>query len=344
VSVDVEAALAAFVPALIWLAVVYSKDKYEREPKVLIAWLFVASIVAVVVAVLIEQGVRPDLSASARGIVIVSALGVGLIEEGSKFGLTFLLTRRSRNLNEPVDGMIYASTVALGFAAIETTMYIIRIYHRVELLGFSPQVAFHVAFHQVAPVRAFTGALGHMSWAGIVGYAYGNHVAGTGSRRDIGTMLLLAAVLHAAYDGLLALGAPTLAYAVLGVSIVLYIRRFRHALAISPFRTRQLRPRPPTPPQHAFAYPPHPGSTVTVVPVAPPRPDAWHATHVVPEGGLHAWSRPDVTSAVMGTLAPGTEVQATEHAGDWAHVLTSHGWAGWVDGRPLIPRQPTSRA
>jgi RsiW-degrading membrane proteinase PrsW (M82 family) len=346
VSVEIEAILAAFVPALIWLAIVYSRDRYEREPKLLIARLFVSAIAAIVVAIAVERALRPNIGSNVAGIVIVSALGVGLIEEGAKFGVTFVLTRRNRNFNEPVDGMIYASAVALGFAAIETTVYILRIYHGalrfVVLHGYSTLIAQHVAsqlaFHHVAPQRAFVGALGHLSWAGLVGYAYGRRVVGGGSRAHVVYAYLAAAGLHGAYDAFLGLHASTLAFTSLAVSLALYMRYFRHALAVSPFRSRQLRAKPPPPPQHVSMQPPRPSGAPAApsVPPAPPRPDGWRATHLVPASGLPAWSRPDVTTTVMGHLAAGTEVQEIERAGVWAHVLTHQGWSGWVDARTLV--------
>ena len=82
-------------------------------------------------SLVLEKAIQLNLGTNTTIIVIASAIAVGVIEEGTKFGITFLSTNRNPNLNEPVDGMIYASAVGLGFAAIETTMLVLRLYHDV---------------------------------------------------------------------------------------------------------------------------------------------------------------------------------------------------------------------
>src|SRR5205085_12101014 len=107
------------------------------------------------------------------GSIVLIALTIGLIEEGTKLGTTVLLTRRCPHLKEPLDGVIFAATTALGFAAFETTYYILTTYRRVVSAGASTGFAAHLALTRVAPIRAVSGSLAHVAWAGIVGYAYG---------------------------------------------------------------------------------------------------------------------------------------------------------------------------
>jgi RsiW-degrading membrane proteinase PrsW (M82 family) len=314
VDIRTEAAIAAFVPSLFWMALVYSRDRYEKEPKWLVAKLYVMSILAVALAFVLESLTRPRLTGAA-GVVIASALVVGLIEEGSKFAVLVLGTRRNANLNEPVDGMVYATAVALGFAGVESLIYILRSYDVGLGYHLSPSSAAHLALVSTAPVRALVGNLGHMAWTGVIGYAYGRWRCGIGSRAAVFRAYLVAAGGHAAYDGLLGLNASVLAYTVLVVGVAFYIHLFRRALAASPFRHHQVRARPAAPP-------PARGRSFT--------PDA-----VVPTSGLPAWAQPAPTSHLVGQLPPGLPVQVVEQLGDWAHVLTSTGWSGWVDGRAL---------
>ena len=89
-----------------------------------------------------------------------------------------------------------------------------------------------------------------------------------------------------------------------------------------------------------------PEPTPAETPAAPtepaPTPRAerpWAPSHVVPAGGLAAWRTPDPAGPVIARLDPGLPVLVTERAGDWAHVGASNGWAGWVDGRSLLPRE-----
>lgn len=67
-------------------------------------------------------------------------------------------------------------------------------------------------------------------------------------------------------------------------------------------------------------------------------PPQWARTHVVPDGGLQAWSSPDPSVPAAATLAAGVELQLREQRGDWANVVGSNGWSGWVDARRLVAR------
>jgi protease PrsW len=315
VDIRTEAAIAAFIPSLVWLAIVYSRDRYEREPKWLVARLYVMSILAVAIAFVLESLTQPRLSGAVI-VVLASGLVVGLIEEGAKFSVLVLGTHRSRHLNEPVDGMIYAAAVSLGFAGIESLIYILRSYDVAIAYHLSPASASHLALTMTAPVRALVGNLGHLVWTGVIGYAYGRRRCGMASRGEVVRAYLVAASGHGAYDALLGLHASAVAFAVLAIGIVVYVHLFRRALAASPLRHGQLRAEPGAPP------PPTPGFA----------PDAR-----IPGGGLPAWAEPDARSHLVGQLPPGVAVEVVGQLGAWAHVRTSTGWSGWVDGRALEP-------
>ncbi len=61
---------------------------------------------------------------------------------------------------------------------------------------------------------------------------------------------------------------------------------------------------------------------------------AWSSTHTIPAEGMSAWSEPDPKSQSV-AVAGGLPVAVTERKGDWARVVASNGWSGWVDGRRL---------
>lgn len=65
---------------------------------------------------------------------------------------------------------------------------------------------------------------------------------------------------------------------------------------------------------------------------------SFQPSHVVPTGGLPAWSDPDPSNPPAANLATGTEFQVVERLGAWARVVASNGWTGWVDGTRLIER------
>ena len=61
----------------------------------------------------------------------------------------------------------------------------------------------------------------------------------------------------------------------------------------------------------------------------------WAPSHRVPEGGLRAWQDPDPAVEPIATLQPRVELSIAERRGDWAKVIGSNGWTGWVDARRL---------
>jgi hypothetical protein len=63
----------------------------------------------------------------------------------------------------------------------------------------------------------------------------------------------------------------------------------------------------------------------------------WTASHVIPDGGLPAWSSPDPAQPAATQADAGLEVQTLERRGDWTKVAFSNGWQAWVDGRRLKP-------
>ena len=85
-----------------------------------------AGMVAVVPAALIELPFRGYLTEPANLLVrfLVALFVIGLGEEAVKL-LAVIVTAYSRAFNEPVDGIIYAVSASLGFAALENLFYTI---------------------------------------------------------------------------------------------------------------------------------------------------------------------------------------------------------------------------
>lgn len=74
---------------------------------------------------------------------------------------------------------------------------------------------------------------------------------------------------------------------------------------------------------------PSPADTVPAV--------AWSPTHAVTRRAK-AWAQPDPAGARAGELKRRVPVQVVERQGDWARVVTSNGWSGWIDSRDIKAR------
>jgi len=120
-----------------WVWVLRRYDRLEPEPiKVLLRVGLLGGLMSIIPAIIGNSladhflgldGFVNDLS---RGISLPLALGsavfVGINEETWKFLATHRLVEKLPEFDQPIDGMIYAMTVALGFAALENIEYIVR--------------------------------------------------------------------------------------------------------------------------------------------------------------------------------------------------------------------------
>ena len=70
----------------------------------------------------------------------------------------------------------------------------------------------------------------------------------------------------------------------------------------------------------------------------------WAPNTSAPADGLDAWPVPDPSRPRIARLEPGLPLLAVERAGDWARVVASNGWSGWVDARRLAVGAPTATA
>lgn len=154
-------------PALFWLWYYYRKDKYELEPQKLIVRAFLLGTLAVIPAGVLEFAInlflpfleRPDVASLAIGMFLV----VGPVEELAKFITVRATIYRDPEFDEVMDGVVYAASAALGFAALENVAYVAR---RLIEEGLGSGLG-------TAAVRAILTTPGHVAFSGTWGYYLG---------------------------------------------------------------------------------------------------------------------------------------------------------------------------
>jgi RsiW-degrading membrane proteinase PrsW (M82 family) len=113
------ALLAGLVPSLIWLFF-WLREDMHRDSRTLLAACFIGGMVVVVPAVFAEKYVAEIFSDESVRYTLWAAL-----EELLKIMVVAAIALRSSHNDEPVKAMVYCITAALGFAALENTLFIL---------------------------------------------------------------------------------------------------------------------------------------------------------------------------------------------------------------------------
>jgi len=116
------------VPVLFWAVYHYYKDRHLPEPVGHLAFTFLLGIAAAWISTALYSGLdwvglRFDAGyladTSSWALLAYSLLAIGPIEELAKLLPFLIVVLRFKEFDEPMDGIIYASFIGLGYAAIE---------------------------------------------------------------------------------------------------------------------------------------------------------------------------------------------------------------------------------
>jgi RsiW-degrading membrane proteinase PrsW (M82 family) len=245
------ALIVPVIPGLIWLWIFYKTDRYEPEPKRLVMLTFLLGVLSIIPAFLGErlgEHVYPYLASIERAaaaplgelsnplpLFIGCFLIIGPCEELAKFLAVRLFIYRNREFDEPLDGIIYASAAALGFASLENVFYVVDWNHglgiRWGMLG----------------VRSFLALPGHVIFAATWGYALGRKKFNP--QYQVWPRVLAASGLHGLYDFLL-MYPPTRPAIILFMTMMVpvLLREIRTLRNESPFKPVPVAPPEDPPP------------------------------------------------------------------------------------------------
>lgn len=184
--------LPILVPVIFWAVYHYHKDRHLPEPvgHLLLAFMLGMLAAGVSKALFISLGyfdLRYDAGALADsspvGLLLYAVLAIGPIEEIAKLLPFLLIIVRLQEFDEPLDGIIYASFIGLGYAAVENWQY----------LDYLTPLE--------AALRGFASPIVHMLFASIWGYWVAQAVFQDRSMiRGAAIGLAIAALLHGLYD------------------------------------------------------------------------------------------------------------------------------------------------
>ncbi len=200
--------LLALAPAIIIMMYVYFRDKYEKEPVKLILKGILLGAVIIFPAGLVEtylmgygSGLAKLPKAAFDGFIVA-----GATEEAFKYFAVFILIWRNPNFNEKFDGIVYAVSVALGFAAIENLFYVFS--------GNSMQVGL---------LRSLTAVPGHAIFGIVMGFYLGLarfNIEGKGIW--LVKAFMVPWLLHGIYDFMIMSGHPLLLLSFIPFLVFMY--------------------------------------------------------------------------------------------------------------------------
>lgn len=159
--------VAAVVPGIVLGGYVWKKDRADKEPFGLLALLFVLGAAVGPVAGtfngLSSRLIDSLFSDDTYIYYIISFLAVGIVEEGLKFLVLYLVTHKNKNFNSLFDGIIYSVFVSLGFAVEENILcYVLPEYFEI---GFTGAL-------EISALRAFLSVPFHTFFAINMGVYY----------------------------------------------------------------------------------------------------------------------------------------------------------------------------
>lgn len=180
------------LPVLFWAAYHYHKDRALPEPIGLLLLTFGLGMFAVGISAAMYEGLgmiglRFDAGhladTNALALFAYSTLVIGPVEEIAKLLPFLIVVLRFKEFDEPLDGIIYASFIGLGYAAVENWQYLDYLT-RTEALA-----------------RGFASPVIHILFASIWGHWIAQaHLQGRSIAKAAAVGLAVAAGLHGLYD------------------------------------------------------------------------------------------------------------------------------------------------
>jgi protease PrsW len=221
----------SLAPVFTLMTWIYFRDKYEKEPIRLILLGMLVGAIVILPAVVAESILTPFgkhlpslIKPFFDGFVVA-----GFVEELFKFLVVYLLFFRNKNFNERYDGIVYAVSVSLGFAAVENVLYV------------------YDGGLKVGVLRSLTSVPAHTVFGIMMGFNLGLAKFATVKKKEyIAMAFIMPWFFHSLYDFLLFSRLPILLLAF--IPVLFYMWR----IGLKEIRSHQMtsffRPAPPPPP------------------------------------------------------------------------------------------------
>ena len=113
--------LGGIIPSLLWLWFWLNEDKQNPEPKGLLTVVFIMGMLSVIFVLPIQKLIQLYVHSDGWRLVLWAAT-----EEILKFVAAAVIVFNTNYADEPIDWPIYLITTALGFAALENALFLLK--------------------------------------------------------------------------------------------------------------------------------------------------------------------------------------------------------------------------
>jgi RsiW-degrading membrane proteinase PrsW (M82 family) len=206
--------ILSIAPIVIILFYIYYRDKYEKEPILLLVKAVAMGFIIVIPVVYVEKFLMLfiySINGVPWGKPFYNAFVVAAFtEEIFKFAAVYILIWKHEEFNEKFDGIVYAVFVSLGFALVENVLYV-----------FGTENGTHTAL-----IRAFTAVPAHAMFGILMGYHIGLAKFFPfikGYKRHLFDALWVPIVFHGIYDFILMVNKPYLLFTFFPFIIIMFV-------------------------------------------------------------------------------------------------------------------------
>lgn len=238
--------IVAAAPSVLLLSYFYLRDRFEREPLGHLALAYLLGMYAMWAAQGITEAAAAAVTADwlrdagELGNFVDAYFLSGFLEELSKWVILMAAVYHWREVDEPLDGLIYGVAVSLGFATLENFLYISRMGMTVAW----PRAIFAVPAHAL-----FGGAMGFYAGRAKFDHDVGGMPVRTRRMRlltDHALCLLVPTIFHGTYDFALLHNLDWKVWiSITAISIGLWtfvLARIKRAQRESPYRPKTMPP------------------------------------------------------------------------------------------------------
>lgn len=197
----------ALIPVYIILTYIYKLDKNPEPKKLVNKLLFAGAFGSVAITFFLSYVIKGvlgdtyelyDTAKSGMYLIVNYFVFVALVEEFSKWIVTFIISYRHKEFDEMYDAIVYAMFVSLGFAGLENILYVFSAYFSG---GDGAAVSLGV-------LRAFLSIPGHASFGFAMGYFIGKAKRAEINKSSMASLYLILSIvvptiMHGIFDSCL---------------------------------------------------------------------------------------------------------------------------------------------